>query len=84
MSGEPWTHRELEQLIPAMHGKSAGDEFANAPPLPALTVGECQKYLHRLLDYARVRPLTPHEIFLHAQLLGAFEMALTAKAGVQP
>lgn len=86
MTRKPWTHEELQAMIPVLESKlqkqedlaaTNGEELKSIPPL---TRDECLEYFFRLLDTASKRPLTLQECGLHGQLLAQFEQSAMALA----
>lgn len=78
----PWTHEELQVLIPKLEAKLKAvedEEGGDVKPVPPLTKDECLDYFWRLMDSAAVRPLNKQEIFIHGQLLAQFEQAILAE-----
>jgi hypothetical protein len=82
----PWTHEELQALIPACKEEMSQieeEEFADSgtriKPLPPLTKNECLDYFWRLTKVAEQRPLTREETFVHSELVAQFEQAVLAE-----
>jgi len=81
MSRLPWTRAELEAILPRIERQIAETEeqWPAVRPLPPMTPDECRAYLNRLMELAKLRPLTGYECFLHGQLQAAFEHAIRAE-----
>ena len=82
MTRVPWTHKELQELIPEMEKRleeTEAEQEEEVKPLPPMSVEECKTLLYRLMEYASERPLTARERFLHGQLLAQFQQAVMAE-----
>lgn len=81
----PWTHNELQSMIPKIEARleeaeaEAKEEGTTLKPLPPLTEQECLEYFWRLMDSASQRPLTLEECGLHGQLLSQFQQSVMAR-----
>lgn len=78
----PWTHDELQKLIPQLEAELKAEEDEcdfELKPLPKLSQQECLDYFNRLMDTASERPLTNQECGLHGQLLCVFRQTVMAE-----
>lgn len=78
----PWTHEELQALIPELEREIAqteAEQKEEVRPLPPMTVEEATQFFYRLMDIAATRPLTQRECFMHGQLLACFQYAVRAE-----
>ena len=78
----PYTHEELQALIPQLKKKLdaiVAEQPHEVRPLPPMSVEEAKDYFYRLMDIAAERPLTQAECFVHGQLLSCFKMAVRAE-----
>lgn len=82
MDRQPWTHEELEKLVPRIE-KELDDTEAQyegkVKPLPKLSQQECLDYFFRLMNIAAERPLTQEECFIHGQLLNVYRQTVMAE-----
>jgi len=83
---QPWTHAELEALLPVvkenlhrLEAEITEEDGAEIRAVPPSTREECLEYLSRLMQIAMTRPLERREITLHDQLLAQFEQAILAE-----
>lgn len=77
----PWTHEELQALLPKLKQEMADIEV-NEPhirPLPPMSLDEVMNYFDSLMDIAAERPLKPEECCIHGQLLCNYRHAIRAE-----
>jgi len=82
MDRVPWTHEQLQALIPKVEAdlkRVEDEEGGDVKPVPPLTKDECLEYFWRLMDSAAQRALTKQEIFIHGQLLAQYEQSILAE-----
>ena len=77
----PWTHEELQAMIPkvAAELQEIESQQPGIKPIPPLAKQECMEYLYGLLDIASRRALTKEECCLLCQLMAQFEQAILAE-----
>lgn len=79
----PWTHEELQGLIPKLDKKLSeveAEQEEEIKPLPPMTTTECLDFFWRFMDIAAERPLTQRECFIHGQLLAIYQQAVLAES----
>lgn len=77
----PWTHEELQALLPKLEKKLVTEEIENPGirGLPPMTVEESKNYFFKLIDIAKERPITFSESLIFGQLLSVFQQAVRAE-----
>jgi hypothetical protein len=77
----PWTHEELAAMRSSLEASilETEAEEPNIRGLPPMTEDEVKGLVLALIATAEHRVLTHEEVFLHAQLLAQFGMAICAK-----
>ena len=81
MSRPMMTFDELNALLPKLRDRIDRDEAEyGCQYLPVMTADEAKSRMARIVDETEFRLLTKQERFLLGQLIGSFQLAVTAEA----